>query len=112
MWLANVRDIGIILLALESLVIGVLLALLLLQMRRLARMLEQELKPVLDSANEAATAVRGTTEIVSETLVSPLIRINSYLTGLRTGLETLLGIKSDLKGTPEAPSSEDSGTED
>ena len=109
--LASVRDIGIILLALESLVIGALLALLLLQIRRLVRLLEEEIKPALDSANETVSIVRGTTEIVSETLVSPLVRINSYLTGLRTALKTLMGIKSALEGTPEEPVSGDDGTE-
>ena len=107
MWLASVRDIGIILLALESLIIGVLLALLLVQIRRLARLLEEEIKPVLDSASETISTVRGTTEIVSETLVSPLIRISSYMSGLRTGLTTLIGIKSALEGTPETSVSED-----
>ena len=103
MWLASVRDVGIILLAVESLVIGALLAVLMLQLRRLVKLLEEEIKPVLDSASETVNTVRGATDIVSETLVSPLIRMNSYVTGIRTALATLIGIKGDLQGTPEEP---------
>jgi len=107
MWLANVRDIGIILLALESLIIGALLALLLLQIRRLARLLEEEIRPLLDSTNKTIGTVQGTTEIVSETVVSPLVRISSYLAGLRMGLAALVSIKGGEENTAEEHASED-----
>lgn len=73
-----IRDIAIIVLALESLIIGVLLILLILQMRGLARMLQEEVQPILESAKETATTVRGTTVFVSDTFVKPLIKAAGY----------------------------------
>jgi hypothetical protein len=43
MWLAAVRDLAIVLLAVESLVIGVLLVVLLVQLRKLVQMLREEI---------------------------------------------------------------------
>lgn len=73
-----IRDIAIIVLALESLIIGVLLILLILQMRGLARMLQEEVQPILESAKETATTVRGTTVFVSDTFIKPLIKAAGY----------------------------------
>ena len=90
---ATVRDVAIILLAVESLIIGVLLSVLLWQLRNLSRMLEEEVRPLLDSANETVGTVRGTSAFLSETVVSPVIRIISTVTGLRRGLGVLSGIR-------------------
>ena len=46
MWLSAARDVAIILLAFESLVIGGLLVFLLFEIRRLVRLLEEEIKPL------------------------------------------------------------------
>lgn len=75
---ALIRDVAIIVLAFESLVIGVLLILLIIQMRSLAKMLQEEIQPILDSAQETATTVRGTTVFISNTFVKPFIRAAGY----------------------------------
>jgi hypothetical protein len=75
---ALIRDIAIIVLAVESLVIGGLLIVLLLQVRGLARMLEDEVYPILESTKETATTVRGTTVFLSNTFVKPLINAVGY----------------------------------
>jgi len=93
MWVATVRDVAIILLAIESLVIGVLLSVLLWQLRTLSRMLEEEVKPLLDSVNETAGTVRGTSSFLSDTVVSPVVEIVSTLAGLRRGLKALGGAR-------------------
>jgi len=90
---ATVRDVAIILLAVESLIIGVLLSMLLWQLRNLSRMLEEEVKPLLDSANETVGTVRGTSTFLSETVVSPVVRVISTVTGLRRGLRVLSGMR-------------------
>lgn len=93
MWVATVRDAAIILLALESLVIGVLLSVLLWQLRNLSRMLEQEVKPLLDSVNETVGTVKGTSTFLSDTVVSPVVEAISTVTGLRRGIKTLAGLR-------------------
>ena len=61
MVLSVLRDGAIILLAIESLIIGGLLVLLVWQVWRLVRLLEKEVKPLLDSANDTVSTMRGTT---------------------------------------------------
>jgi Flp pilus assembly protein protease CpaA len=75
---AVIRDIAIIVLAVESLVIGGVLILLVLQVRGLAKMLEEEIQPILESTKETATTVRGTTVFLSNTFVKPLINAAGY----------------------------------
>ncbi len=90
--LAGTRDVAIILLAVESIVIGVLLTVLLIQIRKLIRMLQEEIKPMLESANDTVKNVKGTTQFVSETVVTPLIKIKSYYAGTMQALHTLFAI--------------------
>lgn len=92
MWLTAVRDIAIVLLALESVVIGVLLALTLVQIRKLVRLLRDEIAPMLDSANETINTVHGTASFVSDTVVNPLIKATSYSVGTLRALQSLLFI--------------------
>ena len=87
--LASVRDLAIILLALESLVIGVVLVVLILEIRNLAKLLREEIKPILDSADETVRTVRGTTSFVSETFVNPMIRVSSFASGIMQALRIL-----------------------
>lgn len=98
MTLAVVRDIAIIILALESIIIGVVLTLLLWQVRSLTRLLEQEIKPMLDSLRETIGTVKGTTSLVSETIVSPAVKIGGFVAGLRRAVEVLLSLKRPREG--------------
>lgn len=93
MTLVVIRDIAIIILALESIVIGIVLTLLLWQVRSLTRLLEQEIKPMLDSMRETIGTVKGTTSLVSETIVSPAVKIGGFAAGVRRALEVLLSFK-------------------
>ena len=96
MWLEVVRDLAIVLLALESVVIGVLLCILLLQVRKLVKLLREEIKPLLDSANETAATVQGTAGFVSENVVQPVIKFKSYAAGAKQTLRTLLLLDKKL----------------
>jgi nitrate reductase gamma subunit len=80
---ANIRDIFIILMAFESLIIGAALVVLVIQIASLTNLLQNEVKPILQSTSETVNTLRGTTEFLSENLVEPVIKLNSYLAGLR-----------------------------
>ena len=80
---ANIRDIFIIFMALESLVIGAALVVLIIQLASLINLLQNEVKPILKSTNETVNTLRGTSEFLSENLVEPVIKLNSYLAGLK-----------------------------
>lgn len=86
------RDIFIIMVALESLVIGVALVVLLVQLASLINLLQNELRPILDSTSETVNTLRGTAAFLGESVVEPVIKLNSYLASIRRVLE-LMGIR-------------------
>ncbi len=78
----RVRDIFIIFMALEFLLIGIVMVILIIQLARLTLLLQNEIKPILDSTNETANTLRGTTVFLSEHLVEPVLKLNQYMAGL------------------------------
>lgn len=88
---ANVRDIFIIFMALESLLVGAALVVLIIQLASLINLLQNEVRPILKSTSETVNTLRGTTEFLSENMVEPVIKLNSYLAGLKKVFD-LLGI--------------------
>lgn len=79
---ARVRDIFIIFMAFESLLIGFTLVILIIQLARLINLLQNEIKPIIDSTNETVSNLRGTTAFLSENLSEPVIKMNEYLAGI------------------------------
>jgi hypothetical protein len=84
---AQVRDIFIILMALMSILIGMALVILIVQLARLTNLLNNEIKPILDSTNETVSHLRGTTVFLSDNLVEPVIKLNEYLAGFSQFLQ-------------------------
>ncbi len=87
--MAFVRDLASVLLAIESLFIGGVLIVLILEIRSLAKLLREEIKPILDSADETVRTVRGTTAFVSDTFVNPVIRVSGFASGILQALRIL-----------------------
>jgi hypothetical protein len=88
---ARVRDIFIIIMAFESLLIGFVLVILILQIAKLTNLLQNEIKPILDSTNETVSTLRGTTQFLSDNLVAPVIKMNEYTAAIREVL-SLIGL--------------------
>ena len=86
---ASVRDVFIIFMALEFIVIGAALVILMFQLAVLTNMLQHEIKPILDSTNETINTVRGTTTFLSENLVEPVVKLNSYLAAITQVVDSL-----------------------
>lgn len=89
---STIRDVFIIFMALQSLVIGVALIILIVQLASLINLLQNEVKPILDATNETVNTLRGTTQFLSENLVEPVMKLNSYLAALQRVLE-MVGLK-------------------
>jgi hypothetical protein len=85
----QIRDIFIILMALESLLVGFVLVLLVVQLARLINLLQNEIKPILESTNETVSTLRGTTVFLSDHLTEPIIQLNGYLAALQRLVELL-----------------------
>lgn len=88
----KIRDIFIIVVALESLVIGVALIVLVMQLASLINLLQNEVRPILHATSETVNILRGTAEFLGENVVEPVIKLNGYLAGLTRMLE-LIGLK-------------------
>jgi len=88
----KIRDVFIIIMALESLVIGVAMIVLIVQLASLINLIQNEVRPILNATNETVNTLRGTAEFLGENVVEPVIKLNGYLAGLRRMLE-LMGIK-------------------
>jgi hypothetical protein len=85
---ANLRDIFLILMAFLSLVVGIALIILIIQLAALINLLQNEVRPILQSTSDTVNTLRGTTAFLSENLVEPVIKLNSYLAGLKKVLDT------------------------
>lgn len=88
----KIRDVFIIVVALETLVIGVALIVLIVQLASLINLLQNEVRPILHATSETVNTLRGTAEFLGENFVEPVVKLNGYLAGLKRMLE-LLGIK-------------------
>ncbi len=88
----KIRDVFIIVVALESLVIGIALIVLIVQLASLINLLQNEVRPILHATSETVNTLRGTAEFLGENVVEPVIKLNGYLAGLKRMLE-LMGIK-------------------
>ncbi|MBI3170391.1 MAG: hypothetical protein HYZ22_18055 [Chloroflexi bacterium] len=88
----KIRDVFIIVVALETLVIGVALIVLVIQLASLINLLQNEVRPILHATSETVNTLRGTAEFLGENVIEPVIKLNGYLAGLKRMLE-LLGVK-------------------
>jgi len=85
----QIRDVFIIFMALESLVIGAALVILITQLATLINLLQHEIKPIIDSTNETVNTLRGTVIFLSNNVSEPVIKMNEYLAGLKRLLDLL-----------------------
>ena len=88
----KIRDVFIIVVALESLIIGVALIVLVMQLASLINLLQNEVRPILKATNETVNNLRGTAEFLGENVVEPVVKLNGYLAGLTRMIE-LMGLK-------------------
>jgi hypothetical protein len=91
-WVGRLRDVFIIIVALESLLIGVALVVLIVQLASLINLLQNEVRPILKATTDTVNNLRGTAEFLGENVVEPVIKLNGYLAGLYRMLE-LMGVK-------------------
>jgi hypothetical protein len=87
----RIRDIFIIFMALEFVIVGLALVVLIVQLATLINLLQNEIKPILDSTNETANTLRGTAIFLSENLTEPVIKMNQYAVAARKFVE-LVGL--------------------
>lgn len=92
------RDFFIIVLALQGILISVALVVLILQLTALINLLRTEIKPIIDETRQTMTTVKGTSQFVSENVVSPVIRVSATVAGARAFIGELSGIRRNVSG--------------
>ncbi|MGL4650862.1 MAG: hypothetical protein ACRC1H_15750 [Caldilineaceae bacterium] len=101
---AALRDIAIIAVAIGSLFVYIMIAVLVWQVWRLTKYVQTEVKPVIDDAKETLATVRGTTAFMSENAVAPTVRASAQVAGARRTLQVLAqGIWPGNGPTPPPP---------
>jgi hypothetical protein len=84
---SHVRDIFIIILALEFLLIGATLVILMIQLAILTNLIQNEVRPIITSTKETVGTLKSTSEFISRRAVAPIISFSSYFAGIRRLLE-------------------------
>ncbi len=87
---ATVRDIAIIIIALQTIVIGVLLAVLIWQIWRLVKIVQTEVMPIVEDTQATVKTVRGTASFVSHNVVEPVIQTSTRVTKWRATSQALM----------------------
>lgn len=85
----KIRDIFIIFMAIESLLIGLALVILIVQLAQLINLLQNEIKPIITSTNETVNTLRGTAVFLSDNLAEPVMKLNEMLAAFKQLRETL-----------------------
>ena len=97
---SQVRDIFIIILALESLLIGVALIILVTQLAIFTNLIQNEVKPIIASTKETVGTIKGTSKFISERAVAPIISAVSFTAGIRK-LFDIVGFVTEKKHKQE-----------
>jgi hypothetical protein len=83
----TVRDVFLIVLALEFMIVGTAMVVLMVQLARLILLLDLEIRPMLENANDTLNTLRGTSLFLTENLVEPVVQLNSSVAGIQRVLE-------------------------
>ncbi|BCY19318.1 MAG: hypothetical protein GYA12_10590 [Chloroflexi bacterium] len=86
---SHIRDIFIIFMALESFIVGLALIVLVVQLATLINLLQNEIKPILNSTNETVNTLRGTATFLSDNLAEPVIKLNESVAVIRKLMDFL-----------------------
>ena len=77
----TLRDLVIIVLALEMLVMGIAIIVVAIQLARLLHLMRHEIKPILEQASDTIVALRSIARLVSENVGAPVVKLGGTLAG-------------------------------
>lgn len=96
-----IRDVFIILLALEFILIVLALVVLILQITRLIAMLRDEIKPIMTDARDTVDTAKGTAQFVGQNVARPVIGVSAFMAGLWAFLREIGGIRRAVRKEPQ-----------
>lgn len=101
----TIRDIAIILLAIQTLIVNILLAVLIWQIWRMVKMMQGEVKPIVEDTQETLGTVRGTASFIGANVVDPVVRANRTVSGFRASVSSLFADLKPLRSPAPATNS-------
>ncbi len=99
-----VRDIAIVFVAVMTFFIGIAMLVLLIQLVILIRVLREEIAPLMEALQETLATVRGTTAFVSESVVTPVVKVAGFAAAVRRVTRDLVGVVGAVKHRQSNPS--------
>ncbi len=103
--LLYLRNIAIIALVLEGLLIIGSLAVLIVQITRLINLLKREVRPVIGNVQGMVSSAKGTVEFVGDTVAQPIVQTGGLLAGIRVIVREVGGIRRAVEHRDAAPAS-------
>lgn len=107
-----IRNLIVILLALVLLLIGAAITVVLVQIARFANLVQNEVRPIIESSTDTVNAIRGTATFLSEHAVEPVMQMNAMIAGARQAMDLVRDLSSlrDLATAAAAGGSRGSST--
>lgn len=85
----NIRDIFLIFLALFTILIGIAVVVLVVQVSKLVNLINNEIKPMVDATDKTLRELQGTTHFIGSSLIDPVIKVNSIVAGVSKAVDLL-----------------------
>jgi amino acid permease len=95
-----IRDLMLIFLILQAILIGVALIAMVIQITALINLLQNEIQPILENTQQASKTVSGTAQFISKRVTAPVVRTFAVLAGARAFLSEVGGIRRAIQPKP------------
>jgi hypothetical protein len=92
------RDIAVIVLAFETLLVIFFLGVMTVLLIYVILTLEREIKPAINATSETIYTVRGTTTFVSDAVVSPIMRAAGMVGAVKGAAQAIAGLRPKGRG--------------
>lgn len=101
------RDILLILIILEGIIIISGLSILIIQISRIVNMVKKEVTPVIFNAQQTMKTAKVTAEFVGDNVTEPIVQTGAFVAGLRVLIRELGGIRRAIQTNPKVKSEVD-----
>ena len=92
-----VRDVFIIVLGLETLLIVIAFAGLIIQLVRLVALFQSEVKPILQNTRETVDTAKGTAQFIGKNVAGSVVGFSAFVAGLSKFIRELAGIRRAIR---------------
>lgn len=96
--MAELRDLAVIILAVIFILVGMGMGVLVVMLISLAVLVRRKVGPLLDSARGTLSAIEGTSSLVSDSVVRPIIKVASFGAGVRAAAGILTRLRKKKGG--------------